>query len=471
MSVSETVAALMLTGALALSLPCPLYASDAPSSPPTEYAPAAQAKTGRISLVRGDDGAVLARSASPLEHKKLDLTWKIDVSGTQGPSRTVELRIKNVQAGELDSDSEIELVSPGPRPGLLRVGSVSKSAPEAQTAYVLSMRLSGSQDATPDDAPASVPVLLSIGEQAEHGRLELKRTGAENLALTRKEPSERLLNEALAAPKDNGIAQVHEITSAWTDFTWSGSGGTEISFMVPPGNTSGVTGASTSTPIQDSCEDASSPSDGKGDSDSPKASTTDASPKTDAAQDGISNPEGTLVSTDAQSRLAQAMGAATDIDPDNFTAAVALDSPRSLEASAPAAYATDEPVRQRIILSVPKTFELLFLPSGEVVAPTALTVLGGERAYNDIKDMTLTDKATQATLELYAPEDDGSLSQEYDGTTFLKGYRRLDLKEDVSYTVKLEGLDHEREQDLIMAAIEAPQHLFTLNVVFMPIIP
>lgn len=142
--------------------------------------------------------------------------------------------------------------------------------------------------------------------------------------------------------------------------------------------------------------------------------------------------------------------------------------PASFEA--PNEPAADQPVRKSAIIAFPESIEVVFLPSGEVVAPTLLTLLGAKNTRNEIKKVTVVDPATTAKLRLYAVAPDGGKTLEFDGDTLL-AWRRLDIMQDVSYQIELEGFDRARDANIIAAAIESPQRLMTLRFEYYPYVP
>lgn len=156
-----------------------------------------------------------------------------------------------------------------------------------------------------------------------------------------------------------------------------------------------------------------------------------------------------------------------DIDEGNCCMMVALDRTETVDAASIEVVAADKPVRKAAIIAFPKTVEVVFLPSGEVVAPTLLTLLGAKGTANQIDNLTVADPATTAKLHLYAVTSDGGKTEEFDGENLLSN-RILHRMEDVSYQIELEGFDRARDADIIAAAIESPQRLMTLRFDFSP---
>ena len=156
-----------------------------------------------------------------------------------------------------------------------------------------------------------------------------------------------------------------------------------------------------------------------------------------------------------------------DIDEGNCCMMVALDRTETVDAASIEVTAADKPVRKAAIIAFPKTVEVVFLPSGEVVAPTLLTLLGAKGTANQIDNLTVVDPATTAKLHLYAVTSDGGKTEEFDGENLLNN-RILHKMEDVSYQIELEGFDRARDADIIAAAIESPQRLMTLRFDYSP---
>lgn len=172
------------------------------------------------------------------------------------------------------------------------------------------------------------------------------------------------------------------------------------------------------------------------------------------------------------SELADSLGLADpqEIDEGNCCVLAALDHTEIIDAADIEVAAANQPVRKSAIIAFPESVEVVFLPSGEVVAPTLLTLLGAKNTRNEIKKITVVDPTTTAKLRLYAVAPDGSKTLEFDGDTLL-AWRRLDIMQDVSYQIELEGFDRARDADIIAAAIESPQRLMTLRFDYYPYVP
>lgn len=170
--------------------------------------------------------------------------------------------------------------------------------------------------------------------------------------------------------------------------------------------------------------------------------------------------------------LADSLGLADpqEIDEGNCCVLAALDHTEVIDAANIEVAAANQPVRKSAIIAFPESIEVVFLPSGEVVAPTLLTLLGAKNTRNEIKKVTVVDPATTAKLRLYAVAPDGGKTLEFDGDTLL-AWRRLDIMQDVSYQIELEGFDRARDANIIAAAIESPQRLMTLRFDYYPYVP
>lgn len=212
---------------------------------------------------------------------------------------------------------------------------------------------------------------------------------------------------------------------------------------------------------------------------SPKDEVADAPAHVDDADDASSEdnavaplekPDGTATELgDPQPKDGLDFAAPPDVDEGNCCMMVALDHTETVDAASIEPVAADAHRRKTILITFPNTVELVFLPSGEVVAPTALTAMGARSASNDIQAISALDAATTAKLHLYSVAADGTRTEEFDGTKLLVP-RRIGIQEDFPYQMELEGFDRARDADIIAAAIESPQHLMTLRFDFSPVL-
>lgn len=217
----------------------------------------------------------------------------------------------------------------------------------------------------------------------------------------------------------------------------------------------------------------------------PISSDNDKSPKDDVADapahvDDASSEDNTAAPLEKPGDTATELGdlqpkdglefaAPPDVDEGNCCMMVALDHTETVDAASIEPVAANAPRRKNILIAFPNTVELVFLPSGEVVAPTALTAVGARSASNDIQAISALDATTTAKLHLYSVAADGTRTEEFDGTKLLVP-RRIGIQEDVPYQMELEGFDRARDADIIAAAIESPQHLMTLRFDFSPVL-
>lgn len=212
---------------------------------------------------------------------------------------------------------------------------------------------------------------------------------------------------------------------------------------------------------------------------SPKDEVADAPAHVDDADDASSEdnaavplekPGGTATERgDPQPKDDLDFAAPPDVDEGNCCMMVALDHTETVDAASIEPVAADAPRRKNILIAFPNTVELVFLPSGEVVAPTALTAMGARSASNDIQAISALDATTTAKLHLYSVAADGTRTEEFDGTKLLVP-RRIGIQEDVPYQMEPEGFDRARDASIIAAAIESPQHLMTLRFDFSPVL-
>lgn len=212
---------------------------------------------------------------------------------------------------------------------------------------------------------------------------------------------------------------------------------------------------------------------------SPKDEVADAPAHVDDADD-VPSEDNAVVPLEKSDDTATELGdpqpkdgldfaAPPDVDEGNCCMMVALDHTETVDAASIEPVAADAPRRKNILIAFPNTVELVFLPSGEVVAPTALTAVGARSASNDIQAISALDATTTAKLHLYSVAADGTRTEEFDGTKLLVP-RRIGIQEDFPYQMELEGFDRARDADIIAAVIESPQHLMTLRFDFSPVL-
>ena len=196
----------------------------------------------------------------------------------------------------------------------------------------------------------------------------------------------------------------------------------------------------------------------------------DDAPSEDNATAPLEKPGGTATELgNPQPKDGLDFAAPPDVDEGNCCMMVALDHTETVDAASIEPVAANAPRRKNILIAFPNTVELVFLPSGEVVAPTALTAVGARSASNDIQAISALDATTTAKLHLYSVAADGTRTEEFDGTKLLVP-RRIGIQEDFTYQMELEGFDRARDADIIAAAIASPQHLMTLRFDFSPVL-
>lgn len=210
---------------------------------------------------------------------------------------------------------------------------------------------------------------------------------------------------------------------------------------------------------QDSAEDTGTEDDTVPDSTSGTASTAPVSGATDAGSAFPANAEDPLA-VDAD---------ALDPDEDRFSALVALDAPQTF---ATADYpVTSAASRRALLLAFPKRFQVTYLPSGEIVVPTLLRIMGATSSGANVKGIRIENRATDAKVRLLARNPDGSLKEWFDGDTYLLGERQIKRNEDVDFEVRVEGLSHETDGELIEASVYQAQPLFDLVFEYTPVAP
>lgn len=115
------------------------------------------------------------------------------------------------------------------------------------------------------------------------------------------------------------------------------------------------------------------------------AHVDDASSEDNAAAP-LEKPDGTATELgDPQPKDGLDFVAPPDVDEGNCCMMVALDHTETVDAASIEPVAANAPRRKNILIAFPNTVELVFLPSGEVIAPTALTAVGARSASNDYK--------------------------------------------------------------------------------------
>lgn len=369
-------------------------------------------------------------------------TWRAAATDADGDSCDVELRLDITLSDDSADGTTVAFDSTFFEDGGgVCLGCVPSSADGTQPAISLTASLKMTKAGTGATANGEIPLMFyASGTESQKIRGK-QRTGS--LSLTR---------GANPGPVDisTQTQDVHHVLAdpALLEMEWSGAGAVGLAPSTGDMAGSSRENSSETTPAgTGTSSDTAPPSSG------PSATFSEPS-ETAAAVDG----------TQAGENLGHPMPA--DIDEGNCCMMVALDRMETVDAAS-IEVAADKPVRKAAIIAFPKTVEVAFLPSGEVVAPTLLTLLGAKGTANQIDNITVADPATTAKLHLYAVTSDGGKTEEFDGENLLNN-RILQRMEDVSYQIELEGFDRARDADIIAAAIESPQRLMTLRFDFSP---
>lgn len=362
-------------------------------------------------------------------------TWRAAATDADGDSCDMELRLDIALSDDSADGATVAFDSTFFEDGGgVCLGCVPSSADGTQPAISFTASLKMTKAGTDATANGEIPLMFYASDTESQKTRGKQRTGS--LSLTRgTDPSSIDIS---AQTQD-----VHHVLAdpALLEMEWSGVGAVGLA-------------PSTGDIASDSSE--SSGEITPGDNNAPGNIT----PPSSGPSATFSEPSETAAAvggTQAGENLGYPMPA--DIDEDNCCMMVALDRTETVDA--------DRPVRKAAIIAFPKTVEVVFLPSGEVVAPTLLTLLGAKGTANQIDNLTVADPATTAKLHLYAVTSDGGKTEEFDGENLLSN-RILHRMEDVSYQIELEGFDQARDADIIAAAIESPQRLMTLRFGFSP---
>lgn len=370
-------------------------------------------------------------------------TWRAAATDADGDSCDVELRLDITLSDDSADGATVAFDSTFFEDGGgVCLGCVPSSADGTQPAISFTASLKMTKAVTDAAAKGETPLMLYAGGAESQEIRDKQRTGS--LSLTRGTDPGPV--DISAQTQD-----VHRVLAdpALLEMEWSGVGAVGLTPSTgdiasdSSENSSEITSAGT-----DASSDITPPSSG------PSATFSEPS-ETTAAVGG----------TQAGENLDYSMP--TDIDEDNCCMMVALDRTETVDAASIEVTAADKPVRKAAIIAFPKIVEVVFLPSGEVVAPTLLTLLGAKGTANQIDNLTVVDPATTAKLHLYAVTSDGGKTEEFDGENLLNN-RILHKMEDVSYQIELEGFDRARDADIIAAAIESPQRLMTLRFDYSP---
>lgn len=370
-------------------------------------------------------------------------TWRAAATDVDGDSCDVELRLDITLSDDSADGATVAFDSTFFEDGGgVCLGCVPLSADGTQPAISFTASLKMTKAGTDATANGEIPLMFYASDTESQEIRGKQRTGS--LSLTQ---------GANPGPVDisTQTQDVHHVLvdPALLEMEWSGAGAVGLAPSAADiasdssENSGEIAPGDNGTPV-----DITPPSSG------PSATFSEPS-ETAADADGTQTGE----------NLGYPMSA--DIDEGNCCMMVALDRTETVDAASIEVIAADRPVRKAAIIAFPKTVEVVFLPSGEVVAPTLLTLLGAKGTANQIDNLTVVDPATTAKLHLYAVTSDGGKTEEFDGKSLLSN-RILHRMEDVSYQIELEGFDRARDADIIAAAIESPQRLMTLRFDFSP---
>lgn len=369
-------------------------------------------------------------------------TWRAAATDADGDSCDVELRLDITLSDDSADGATVAFDSTFFEDGGgVCLGCVPSSADGTQPAISFTASLKMTKAGTDATANGEIPLMFYASDTESQEIRGKQRTGS--LSLTQ---------GANPGPVDisTQTQDVHHVLvdPALLEMEWSGAGAVGLA-------------PSAADIASDSSENSGEIAPGD------NGTPVDITPPSSGPSATFSEPSETAAdadSTQADENLGYPMPA--DIDEGNCCMMVALDRMETVDAASIEVVA-DRPVRKAAIIAFPKTIEVVFLPSGEVVAPTLLTLLGAKGTANQIDNLTIVDPVTTAKLHLYAVTSDGGKTEEFDGKSLLSN-RILHRMEDVSYQIELEGFDRARDADIIAAAIESPQRLMTLRFDFSP---
>lgn len=454
-----TPVAAWATPVMADSLPAALSSAPNPSSAiACERFSIAQAAISTSGcLRRNTDGSIAvdikrSNKANGSQAGCAVCTWRSVVLDADGDPCNLELRIDIASVD--DSANGAKVAFDGTffeKGGGICLGCAAANADDAQPtlSFTASLRLT---KAGTDAIAAGEASLLFYAVSTEDTDIHFEKP-AGSLSLTRGTEAGPIEIDAHAQSRQRILAD-----PALLEMEWNGSG----AIGIIPSALDAKTLPSNDEPINATIQEESADKEaGAGDTPSP---TNIVPASFEAPNEPATDPN--------DPELADSLGLANpqEIDEGNCCVLAALDHTEVIDAANIEVAAVNQPVRKSAIIAFPESIEVVFLPSGEVVAPTLLTLLGAKNTRNEIKKVTVVDPATTAKLCLYAVAPDGGKTLEFDGDTLL-AWRRLDIMQDVSYQIELEGFDRARDANIIAAAIEFPQRLMTLRFEYYPYVP
>ena len=433
------------TPVMADSLPAALCPAPAPSSVIVckrfSLAQATISTSG--CLTRDTDGSIV------VDIKRLDkgkgpeagcatCTWKSVAVDADGDVCDARLRIDIASIDDSANGAKVAFDSAmSTERGGVCLGCVPSNADGAQPTISYAASLQLTKAGTDAVATGEAPLLLfALGSGDQKGQ---NKTQEGSLSVIRGSEPCPIDIDAQAQGAQRILAD-----PTLLQMTWSGTGA--IGIVSPtPGDMSGRSeDENVDSPAHDDVIVDAAPAENSAAAPSETSGDTAAEPSNGQSDDGLG------------------FAAPPDVDEGNCCMMVALDHTETVDAASIEPVAADNPTRKYTLITFPKTVDLVFLPSGEIVAPSVLTLLGAKRDRNRIEKITVVDPATTATLRLYAIGADGSKTEEFDGEKLL-ATRILQKNEDISYELRLEGFDRARDADIIAAAIESPQRLMTLR--------
>lgn len=379
-------------------------------------------------------------------------TWKSAAVDADGDPCDLELRIDIASVDDSANGAKVAFDSTFfEKGGGICLGCAAANADDVQSAlsFTASLRLTKTDS---DAIAAGEASLLFYAASTEDTDIHFEKS-AGALSLTRGTKAGPIEIDTRAPGRQCILAD-----PALLEMEWNGSGAVGIAPSALGAKTLPSNEEPSNTAIKEEGADKEA---GAGDT---LALTNSIPASFETPDETVANPN--------DSELADSLGLADpqEIDEGNCCVLAALDHTEIIDAANIEVAAANQPVRKSAIIAFPESVEVVFLPSGEVVAPTLLTLLGAKKTRNEIKKITVVDPATTAKLRLYAVAPDGSRTLEFDGDTLL-AWRRLDVMQDVSYQIELEGFDRARDANIIAAAIESPQRLMTLRFDYYPYVP
>ena len=360
-------------------------------------------------LRRNADGSVVVDTERPDKENGPQAgcaicTWKSVAVDSDGDPCDIELRIDIASVDDSANGAKVVFDSAAhEKEGGVCLGCVPPNVDGAQPiiSFTASLRLTKAD--TDAIATGDAPLLFFANDTSDREAQNSTQKGSLNLTRG---------SEPAPINIDTQAQGVQRILAdpALLQMTWHGVGSVGIA-----------------API--SSDNDKSPKDEVADAPAHVDDADDASSEDNAAAP-LEKPDGTATELgDSQPKDGLDFAAPPDVDEGNCCMMVALDLTETVDAASIEPVAADAPRRKNILIAFPNTVELVFLPSGEVVAPTALTAMGARSASNDIQAISALDATTTAKLHLYSVAADGTRTEEFDGTTLLVP-RRIGIQED-----------------------------------------